>query len=175
MSDAQLFLQPQTYNCHFCNWIDMVRLVTIRHKCTLVFVLHACCLSAFSQICISKQILVNCATEFRENPSSGSRVVPCRRTHMMTSTVTIFKYADAPKNCLVAFIPYLRQTPGQQSLCQPRCDSHSHAEHRLIMYVSIINDLSSANVFVISLPINKTRAKFRTHLIRSSCSLYERF
>ena len=132
---------------------------------------------------------------------------------MMTSTVAIFKYGDAPKklsvrlyrvphrqtvcsplsrasqtNCLFAFIPCLtdklsvrlyrvphrqtvrlyrvphrqtvrlyrvphRQTPGQKSLWQPQCDSHSHAEHRLTMYVSTIHDLSSANVFVISLPI----------------------
>lgn len=44
MSDAQLFLQPQPYSFDFGKWMGMetrkpiVTLVTIRHKCTLVFV-----------------------------------------------------------------------------------------------------------------------------------------
>jgi hypothetical protein len=42
--------------------------------------------------------------KFHENPSSGSRVVPCRRTDMTKLIVTFRNFAKAPKT----FWPYLQ-------------------------------------------------------------------
>ena len=37
--------------------------------------------------------------KFHENPSSGSRVVPCGRTDMTKLTVTFRNFGNGPKNC----------------------------------------------------------------------------
>jgi hypothetical protein len=39
-------------------------------------------------------------TEFYENPSSGSRVTPCRRTDMVKLIVALRNFSNAPKNAL---------------------------------------------------------------------------
>ena len=36
---------------------------------------------------------------FHENPSSGSRVVPCGQTNMTKLIVAFHNFANAPKNC----------------------------------------------------------------------------
>jgi len=47
----------------------------------------------------SRQILQKSSnTKFHENPSSGSRVVPCRRADMTKLTVGFRNFAKAPKN-----------------------------------------------------------------------------
>ena len=47
-------------------------------------------------------------TKFHENPSCGSRVVPCRQANMMKLIVIFRNFANAPKNskyCRVCMAP----------------------------------------------------------------------
>ena len=46
--------------------------------------------------------------KFHENPSSGSRVVPCRRTDMTKLIVAFRNFANAPKNYLISFAKILK-------------------------------------------------------------------
>jgi len=47
------------------------------------------------QICRKNTQRIKC----HENPSSGSRVVPCGRTDMANQIVAFRNFANAPKNC----------------------------------------------------------------------------
>jgi len=86
------------------------------HKCTVS--LSSRTIYSFliwTKLGFSRQILkkyLNIFFFFVENPSSGSRVVPCgqtatdRRTYMTKLIVAFHNYANAPKNCdRVVYLP----------------------------------------------------------------------
>ena len=68
-------------------------------KCLLVFLystLYSC--SVLMKLEFSQLIFKKYSNKFHENPSSGSQVVPCRRTDMMKQIVTFRNSVNVPKN-----------------------------------------------------------------------------
>ena len=61
-------------------------------------------LSDLNETCIfSQHIFEECSNiKFHENPASGCRVVPCRRTDMTKLMVPFRNFAKAPKNEMAA-------------------------------------------------------------------------